>query len=212
MTGPLTDAIFPTTADLLSAAWTGWWREHKLPPSPDQLLTHANGAFWEWRAEVMQRHRAYLADRLGDRLLPLYDLVSDLVLERVDCRGWEFPDPETEPDDVISSWIASLGHLMWPRDCMGADLPALDPGLRSARSARSDLRRGQRIPAGSEATTAAQTGNTCTCRCADRCRRRCHSRETQVSTAQTKPNRSLAPARPILKSRPTPEGPDGQEL
>ena len=94
MTGPLTDAIFPTTADLLAAAWTGWWREHKLPPSPDQLLTHADGAFWEWRDEIMQQHSDYLTDRLGDRLLPLYDLVIDLVLERVDCRGWEFPDPE----------------------------------------------------------------------------------------------------------------------
>ena len=114
MTGPLTDAIFPTTADLLAAAWVGWWREHKLPPSPDQLMTHAGGAFWEWRAEIMKRHSAYLADRLGDRLLPLYDLVIDLVLERVDCRGWEFPDPEAEPDDVISSWTAwALTCLRW---------------------------------------------------------------------------------------------------
>jgi hypothetical protein len=111
MTGPLTDAIFPATADLLAAAWTGWWREHKLPPSPDQLLTCAGNAFGDWRDEIMQQHSDFLTGRLGDRLLPLYDLVIDLVLERVDCRGWEFPDPEAEPDDVISSWTASLGHL-----------------------------------------------------------------------------------------------------
>ena len=114
MTGPLTDAIFPTTADLLAAVWTGWWREHTLPPSPDQLLTCADRAFWEWRAEIMQRHSAYLAERLGDRLLSLYDLVIGLVLEHVDCRGWEFPDPEAEPDDVISSWTAwALTCLRW---------------------------------------------------------------------------------------------------
>jgi hypothetical protein len=114
MTGPLTDAIFPTTADLLNAAWIGWWREHKLPPSPDQLLTCTGSAFWDWRDEIIQRHSAYLADRLGDRLLPLYDLVIDLVLERVDCRGWEFPDPETDPDDVIVSWTAwALTCLRW---------------------------------------------------------------------------------------------------
>ena len=26
----------------------------------------------------------------------LYDLVADLVQERVDCRAWEFPDPDNE--------------------------------------------------------------------------------------------------------------------
>jgi len=62
----------------------------------------------------MQQHSDYLTDRLGDRLLPLYDLVIDLVLEHVDCRGWEFPDPETEPDDVIVSWTAwALTCLRW---------------------------------------------------------------------------------------------------
>ena len=52
--------------------------------------------------------------RLGDRLLPLYDLVADLVEERVDCRGWEFPDPDEEEKEVVTDWIAwGLTCLRW---------------------------------------------------------------------------------------------------
>ena len=46
MPGPLTALTFPTPADLLAAGWSTWWRQHKLPPSPDQLLTFATEAFW----------------------------------------------------------------------------------------------------------------------------------------------------------------------
>jgi hypothetical protein len=133
MPGPLTAVTFPTPADLLATGWSTWWRTHKLPPSPDQLLTHAAGAFWEWRAEIMLRHSAYLADRLGDRLLPLYDLVIDLVLEHVNCRGWEFPDPEAEQDDVISSWIAwALTCLRWTLVYEACDPPEVTYAEASA--------------------------------------------------------------------------------
>ena len=114
MPGPLTALTFPTPADLLAAGWCTWWRQHKLPPSPDQLLTFATEAFWQWRDDLMQEHSHYLAARLGDRLLPLYDLVADLVEERVDCRGWEFPDPDEEEKEVVTDWIAwSLTCLRW---------------------------------------------------------------------------------------------------
>ena len=114
MPGPLTALTFPTPADLLAAGWSTWWRQHKLPPSPDQLLTFATEAFWQWRDDLMQEHSHYLAARLGDRLLPLYDLVADLVEERVDCRGWEFPDPDEEEKEVVTDWIAwCLTCLRW---------------------------------------------------------------------------------------------------
>ena len=76
MPGPLIALAFPTPADLLAAGWSTWWRQHKLPPSPDQLLTFATEAFWIWRDDLMQEHSNYLAARLGDRLLPLFDLVQ----------------------------------------------------------------------------------------------------------------------------------------
>ena len=114
MPGPLTALTFPTPADLLAAGWSTWWRQHKLPPSPDQLLTFATEAFWHWRDDLMQEHSNYLAARLGDRLLPLFDLVADLVEERVDCRGWEFPDPDEEEKEVVTDWIAwGLTCLRW---------------------------------------------------------------------------------------------------
>ena len=114
MPGPLTALTFPTPADLLAAGWSTWWRDHKLPPSPVQILESARAAFWIWRDDLMQEHSNYLAVRLGDRLLPLFDLVADLVAERVDCRGWEFPDPDEEEEDVVTTWIAwGLTCLRW---------------------------------------------------------------------------------------------------
>ena len=114
MPGPLTASTFPTPADLLAAGWSTWWRDHKLPPSPVQILESARAAFWIWRDDLMQEHSNYLAARLGARLLPLFDLVADLVEERVDCRGWEFPDPDVEEAEFIVTWIAwGLTCLRW---------------------------------------------------------------------------------------------------
>jgi hypothetical protein len=127
MPGPLTDLTFPTTADMLAAAWGAWWKKNKIPPSAERLLTYADSAFsdsvfWDWRDDIMEAHAAHLTDRFGDRLLPLCDLVVDLVLAHLDCRGWEFPDPEEEEEHVVISWIAwALTCLRWtlvyePRD------------------------------------------------------------------------------------------------
>jgi hypothetical protein len=114
MPGPLTALTFPTPADLLVAGWNTWWRDHKLPPSPVQILESARAAFWIWRDDLLQEHSNYLAARLGDRLLPLFDLVADLVEERVDCRAWEFPDPDEEEAEFIVTWIAwGLTCLRW---------------------------------------------------------------------------------------------------
>ena len=127
MPGPLTALTFPTPADLLAAGWNAWWRDHKLPPSPVQILESARAAFWIWRDDLMQEHSHYLATRLGDtctclagnrrckcRLLPLFDLVADLVEDRIDCRAWEFPDPDEEEKEFITTWIAwGLTCLRW---------------------------------------------------------------------------------------------------
>ena len=124
MPGPLTTLTFPTPADLLAAGWSTWWRKHKLPPSPDQLLPFCNEAFWHWRDDLMQEHSNYLAVRLGDRLLPLFDLVADLVKERVDCRGWVFPDPDEEEKEVVTNWIAwGLTCLRWTLRYEARDQP-----------------------------------------------------------------------------------------
>ena len=114
MPGPLTALTFPTPADLLAAGWSTWWRDHKLPPSPVQILESARAAFWIWRDDLMQQHSNYLAVRLGARLLPLFDLVADLVVDRIDCRAWEFPGPDEEEAEFIVTWIAwGLTCLRW---------------------------------------------------------------------------------------------------
>jgi hypothetical protein len=114
MPGPLAALTFPTTADLLAAGWNTWWRDHKLPPSPDQLLPFATEAFWHWRDDLMYEHSNYLSVHLGPRLLPLFDLVADLVADRIDCRGWEFPDPDEEEEEFVTAWIAwGLTCLRW---------------------------------------------------------------------------------------------------
>ena len=107
----------------------------------------------------MQRHSAYLAERLGDRLLPLYDLVIDLVLERLDCRGWEFPNPEAEPDDVISSWIAwALTCLRWTLVYETRDPPEVTHAKASAfllEAKQQPLARPPTIPSAPQAGTGA---------------------------------------------------------
>ena len=162
MPGPLTTLTFPTPADLRGAGWSTWWRKHKLPPSPDQLLPFCNEAFWHWRDDLMQEHSNYLAVRLGDRLLPLFDLVADLVKER------------------FHRLVVGVSR---PRRGREGGRHQLDP-VRDSRACastyryearrqptRSDLRRREYVPA----LPAAAAGHTCTCVCAKRCRRRCHA-------------------------------------
>ena len=148
----------------------------------------------------MQQHSDYLTDRLGDRLLPLYDLVIDLVLERVDCRGWEFPDPEDR-----------TGRCDHQLDCMGADLPALDlvyevreqPEVTYAEASAFLLEAKRRPPPrpATPAPAAAPTG--------------AGAGVTPANPGINRPDQAkpqLAPARLIVKSRPALAGPDGQEL
>ena len=175
MPGPLTALTFPTPADLLAAGWSTWWRQHKLPPSPDQLLTFATEAFWKWRDDLMQEHSNYLATRLGDRLLPLYDLVADLVEERVDCRGWEFPDPDEEEAEVITAWIA------WRLTCLRWTL------LYEERDrTRSNLCRSQRL---SDQTAAAASH---------------HAARTPSCSTTTRPAGPILISRNIAARRPHP--------
>ena len=118
MPGPLTALTFPTPADLLAAGWSTWWRDHKLPPSPVQILESARAAFWIWRDDLMQEHSNYLAVRLGDRLLPLFDLVADLVA-----------GARRLPRVGVSRPRRGRGGMSSPPGSRGAYLPALDPGL-----------------------------------------------------------------------------------
>ena len=182
MPGPLTALTFPTPADLLAAGWSAWWRDHKLPPSPDQILETPATRFGSGAITCMQEHSNHLTTRLGDRLLPLYDLVIDLVGNASTVAAGNFPTPRRR--------TGIDRHL----DCVGTHLPALDSALRRARPTRSDLCRRQRISA-QPATAAGH-----------------HAARTPSCSTAAKPNRSLAPARPILKSRPALPGSDGQEL
>lgn len=132
MPGPLSDLVFPAKAELLRTAWEGWWKHNRVPPQPDKLTAWNNQAFWEWRDVLLENQMLYLVERLGDRLLKLYDRVCELADEYLDTRSWEWPiwgheDPEENDDQTaVIEWVAwVLAMLRWNRKYDHRDIPEL---------------------------------------------------------------------------------------